>query len=127
VTLLSTSRTRAETQIEQIVALRKRNYSIYEISEALKEQGTSLSATAVGVVLAAEVFARLPRRRDDERLPRIGPATEVVADVCSFSLSPREFTTRVGGLFLFVPELVRLDSQLLGTARQAAGLGHDPG
>src|SRR6266446_9347179 len=28
---------------EQIVALRKRNYSIYEISQALKEQGTPLS------------------------------------------------------------------------------------
>src|SRR6266851_1993890 len=32
---------------EQIVALRKRNYSVYEISRALQEQGTPLSATAV--------------------------------------------------------------------------------
>jgi len=39
---------------EQIVALRKRNYSVYEISQALKEQGTPLSATAVREVLAAE-------------------------------------------------------------------------
>src|SRR5215467_2412992 len=51
---------------EQIVALRKRNYSVYEISEALKEQGTSLGATAVREVLAAEGFAPLPRRLDEE-------------------------------------------------------------
>jgi len=42
---------------EQIVALRKRNYSIYEISRALTEQGMPLSATAVREVLAAEGFA----------------------------------------------------------------------
>src|SRR5262245_34270635 len=39
---------------EEIVALRKRNYSIYEISRTLKEQGTPLSATAVREVLASE-------------------------------------------------------------------------
>jgi transposase len=52
---------------EQIVALRKRNYSVYEISQALKKQGTPLSATAVREVLAAEGFAPLPRRLDEER------------------------------------------------------------
>jgi hypothetical protein len=31
----------------QVVALRKRNYSVYEISQTLEEQGTPLSATAV--------------------------------------------------------------------------------
>ena len=35
---------------KQIVALRKRNYSVYEISQALKEQGTPLS-----VALAAKL------------------------------------------------------------------------
>jgi transposase len=49
---------------EQIVALRKRNYSVYEISQALKEQGTPLSTTAVREVLAAEGFAALPRRQN---------------------------------------------------------------
>ena len=43
--------------VEQIVSLRKRNYSVYEISQALKEQGTPLSATAVREVLADEGFA----------------------------------------------------------------------
>src|SRR6266446_7478523 len=44
---------------EQIVALRKRNYSVYEISQALEEQGTPLSAIAVREVLAQEGFAPL--------------------------------------------------------------------
>ena len=52
---------------EQIVALRKRNYSIYEISQALKEQGTPLGATAVREVLAQEGFAPLPRRPPHHR------------------------------------------------------------
>ena len=46
---------------EQIVALRKRNYSVYEISQALKDQGMPLSVTAVREVLADEGFAPLPR------------------------------------------------------------------
>src|SRR5215510_6644083 len=67
---------------DQIIALRKRNYSVYEISQALKEQGTPLSATAVREVLAAEGFAPLPRRLDEERPKRVGPSAEAVADVC---------------------------------------------
>ena len=94
---------------EQIVALRKRNYSVYEISRALKEQGTPLSATAVREVLAEEGFAPLPRRLDEERPIRIGPNAEAVTNVQDFILTKREFTTRMGGLFLFVPDLVRLD------------------
>ena len=116
-----TTQPKKDAAREQIIALRKRNYSIYEISEALKEQGAPLSATAVGEVLAAEGFARLPRRRDDERQSRIGPTTEAVADVREFCLSPREFTTRVGGLFLFLPDLVRLDSQLLAQRAKLPG------
>jgi hypothetical protein len=42
----------------QVAARGKRNYSVYEISQTLKEQGTPLSATGVRVVLAAEGFAR---------------------------------------------------------------------
>jgi hypothetical protein len=52
---------------EQIIALRKRNYSVYDISRALKQQGTPLSATAVREVLATQGFAPLPRRLDEER------------------------------------------------------------
>src|SRR6201997_2464817 len=106
---------------EQIIALRKRNYSVYEISQALKEQGMALSATAVREVLANEGFAPLPRRLDEERPVRVGPNAQAVANVGDFVLSPREFTTRTGGLFLFVPDLVRLDSDALAQAAKLPG------
>jgi hypothetical protein len=106
---------------EQVVALRKRNYSVYEISQALKEQGTPLSATAVREVLAAEGFAPLPRRLDEERPERVGPSVEAIANVRDFVLSPREFTTRVGGLFLFVHDLVRLDGDALALGAKLPG------
>jgi transposase len=106
---------------DQIVALRKRNYSVYEISQALKEQGMPLSATAVREVLAAEGFAPLPRRLDEERPVRIGPDAEAVANVNDFTLGPREFTTRTGGLFLFIPDLVRLDGDALARGAKLPG------
>src|SRR5215472_12120560 len=98
---------------DQVVELRKRNYSIYDISRTLKEEGTPLGATAVREILLEEGFAALPRRLDEERLASVGPTKEAVADVREFSLAPREFITRVGGLFLFIPDLVRFDGEAL--------------
>jgi hypothetical protein len=92
-----------------IVELRKRNYSVYEISDELKERNCPLSPTAVGEVLKAEGFAALPRRLDNERPLQPRPTVEPVSDVRSFSLAPCRFTTACGGLFLFVPDLVRLN------------------
>jgi len=91
-----------------IIDLRKRNHSIYEISETLKASKTPLSPTAVREVLREEGFAALPRRLDEERPQRPSPSVEAVADVRSFALTPGRFHTRCGGLFLFVPALVRL-------------------
>jgi hypothetical protein len=104
-----------------IIALRKRNYSIYEISEALTERQVPLSPTAVREVLKAEGFAALPRRLDDERPARPRPTVEPVADVRAFSLAPRRLQTRCGGLFLFVPELIRLHLSELAHAARLPG------
>ena len=106
---------------EHVVALRKRNYSIYDISRALKEQGMSLGTTAVREILIDEGFAALPRRLDEERPKSVGPTKEAVADVREFVLTPREFNTRVGGLFLFIPELVRLDFEALASSAKLPG------
>ncbi|HEX7676683.1 MAG TPA: hypothetical protein VF713_01055 [Thermoanaerobaculia bacterium] len=92
---------------DRAVELRKRNYSVYEISETLKEEKLALSPTAVRELLKAEGFSPLPRRLDDERPDRPLPTIEATADVRAFSLAPRHFTTRHGGLFLFLPELIR--------------------
>ena len=82
-----TSRTAQERAQKQIVALRKRNYSVSEISQALKEQGTPLSATAVREVLAAEGFApsAAPVRRGASRPGRPQRAGRAVANVGDFT------------------------------------------
>ena len=104
-----------------IVELRKQNYSVYDISAVLKDRHLGLSPTAVGEVLKAEGFARLPRRLDEERPHAVRPTREAVADVRAFSLAPRTFSTRCGGLFLFLPDLVRLDLDTVARAAKLPG------
>jgi hypothetical protein len=104
-----------------IVALRKQNYSVYDISEALTERHLGLSPTAVGEVLKAEGFAPLPRRLDEERPQVPRPTREAVADVRAFSLTPRTFSTRCGGLLLFLPDLVRLNLDAVARAARLPG------
>ena len=104
-----------------VVVLRKQNHSIYEISELLKARKLSLSATAVREVLKAEGFAALPRRLDEERPQHPRATVEPIADVRRFSLAPRRFFTRCGGLFLFLPQLVRLPAESLAEAARLPG------
>jgi transposase len=104
-----------------LVQLRKQNFSVYEISQTLKERGHPLSPTAVREVLKTEGFAPLPRRWDEERPPGPRPTIESVADVRTFYLTPRKFTTSCGGLFLFVADLVNLAVQKLARAAQLPG------
>jgi transposase len=100
---------------ERIIALRKQNLSIYEISQLLTEAGQPCSPATVDALLKAEGFARLPRRRDEERPPGARPEAAAVADVRQLDLSPRRFSTQFGGLFLFIPYLVQLDFDQLIT------------
>jgi transposase len=104
-----------------VVSLRKQNYSVYDIAEALKERDMTLSPTAVREILREEGFAPLPRRLDEERPAGPRPSIEDVADVRCFSLAPRRFQTRFGGLFLFIPDLVRLDVDALAEGARLPG------
>lgn len=115
------SRPKKSAARDLLIRLRKQNYSVYEISHTLKERNCPLSPTAVREVLREEGFAPLPRRLDEERPHYPRPTIEAVADVREFSLAPRTLTTRCGGLFLFLPDLVRL-----GLGRLAAA-AHLPG
>lgn len=99
---------RQDSVREKVVAFRKKNYSVRDISHALGERGLRVTPAAARDILREEGFAPLPRRLDEERPEHLGPAVQPVADVRSFSLAPREFVTACGGLFLFVPDLVRL-------------------
>jgi transposase len=99
---------------DQVVALRKQNLSVHDISRALARDGESLSPAAVAAILEDEGFAKLPRRADDERPDQPRPVVAEVADVRRLDLTPRGFRTKFGGLFLFLPWLVAIDlDQLL--------------
>src|SRR5437016_4434262 len=102
---------------DQVIALRKQNFSIYDISEALKAEGHALSPVAASLLLKEEGFARLPRRYDDERPDTPRPTAAAVADVRRLDLRPRQLRTKFGGLFLFVPYLAAIPfDQLLDEA-----------
>src|SRR5260370_36792992 len=93
---------------ETIVALRKQNLSIYDISRSLGAQGTPRSPAAVSLILNEEGFAKLPRRPDDERPPGPRPTVAAVADERELDLSPRHIRTQFGGPLRFFPLLTPL-------------------
>jgi transposase len=93
---------------DQVIALRKQNLSIYEISKVLETKGRKVSPVSVSLILKEEGFARLPRRRDEERPSAIRPTAGAVADVKQLDLTPRQVHTKFGGLFLFVPFLAAM-------------------
>jgi hypothetical protein len=93
---------------DHVIALRKQNFSIYDISAALKTEGHTLSPGAVSLILKEEGFARLPRRYDDERPETPRPTAAAVAEVRRLDLRPRQIRTKFGGLFLFVPYLAAI-------------------
>jgi transposase len=99
---------------EQVIALRKQNLSVHDISRALAHEGQSLSPAAVAAILKKEGFAKLPRRLDEERPESPRPIMADMADVRELDLTPRTLHTDFGGLFLFLPDLVaaKLDTLL---------------
>src|SRR5438270_2691680 len=79
---------------ELVVALRKRNLSVYDIQRELSTAGHRISINALSSLLHEEGFARLPRRADDERPQAVRPEVAANADVRLLSLAPRSFRTR---------------------------------
>jgi transposase-like protein len=108
---------------ELVVAMRKRNLSVYDIQRELAQAGHPISINALAVLLREEGFARLPRRLDDERPAALRPEVQAIADVRALSLAPQEFRTRLGGLFFFIP-LMR-DIRLAHVLRQVDLPGSD--
>jgi transposase len=104
---------------EQVVGMRKKNLSVYDIQAQLREVGEEVSINALSVLLKEEGFARLPRRKEEERPPTIRPETAAIADVRALDLAPRSLHTRTAGLFLFVPLMQGVD---LAALAQEAGL-----
>ena len=94
---------------QKVVALRKQNFSIYDIVCGLRQEKETLRAPAVWSILRDAGFAKLPRRHDDERPAGPYPTQAPVADVRTLDWTPRAWRTDFGGLFLFAPMLVALD------------------
>ncbi|MFQ5567678.1 MAG: hypothetical protein ACE5EU_15105 [Paracoccaceae bacterium] len=100
---------KSERWRDQVIALRKQNMSIYDIHRALSRDDKKLSTAAISNILRTEGFAKLPRRRDDERPAEPRPSAADVANLRDLDLTPRRLHTRFGGLFLFLPWLAALD------------------
>jgi transposase len=100
---------------ERIIELRRAGHSAREIAEALAGTPTPLNRTGVAEVLAEAGFGRLPVRPPGERgAPyRDHPRR---AGLLDFTDLPERAETKVAGLLLAVPELVRLDLPALVAA-----------
>jgi transposase len=99
----------AQTLREMVIEWRKQNYSVYDIARFAREHRRAISPSAVGRILKEEGFARLPRRADDERPQWSRPGAAAYADAQALNLAPGErFSTRWGGVLLFLPFLADL-------------------
>ena len=110
-----------------VVALRKQNHSVYEISEALQERAMPLSPTAVREVLRAEGFAALPRRLDEERPARPGPTRGAGGRCARVRARPGHTLHHARGRAVLVPARSgAARGRGAGGDGQVAGLANDP-
>ncbi len=93
---------------ERVIALRKQNYSIYDIQRILQAEQQGLSHTVIHQLLREEGFAKLPRRRQDERPPVPRAEPQATADVRRLNWKQfASFETEGAGLFLLLPTLLQ--------------------
>jgi hypothetical protein len=106
---------------ERVVALRKKNLSVYDIQRELQAEGQDISINSLSILLREEGFVRLPRRKDEERPETLRPEAAPIADVRKLDLLPRQFRTRVAGLFLFAPLMKDLDLRAFAKKAELPG------
>lgn len=94
---------------ERIIQLRKRNFSIPEIHEKLKEDHNDLSIPIINKILQEKGFTKLFRRTFRERLESYQSDTIYPEYSNTERFGERtEVTTSFGGIFLFIPIIVDL-------------------
>ena len=96
---------RAERR-QRVLELRRQDLSIHDIRRRLAEEGNPLSVGTIQKLLSEAGLSRLPRRRPDQ-MPAVARAP--TADRNALDLAPRQLRTAFGGLFLFAPDLARMD------------------
>jgi hypothetical protein len=97
---------------EKIIGLRKESHSIQDIKAILNAKDIQISLRQINKVLKVSGFTRLPKRTRVERhQARVSMIIEPPkAESLDLPLEPpREFTTRYGGVFFFVPIIKELN------------------
>lgn len=99
----------SDSIVERIVDLRKKNHSITEIQDILKQDGHSWSIDTIGRVLRDEGFAKLPRRTDEVRgLSKKRTLIPKKATALEFdNIDNYQFECQVGGIYYFIPYILQ--------------------
>jgi len=94
---------------ERIIDLRKKNHSILDIQESLKQDGHSWSIDTIGRVLREAGFAKLPRRSQAERgLTKARTHLPMKAMALNFTnIDDYKFECQIGGIYYFIPYILQ--------------------
>jgi transposase len=94
---------------KKIIELRKKNHSIYEIRDILKQDGHSWSLDTIGRITRDEGFSKLPRRTKKElgftKKNTLLPPMSTALDIDQ--LNSYEFECHVGGIYYFIPYILQ--------------------
>lgn len=95
--------------IEQIIDLRKQNYSIIDIMAVLEAKGKKISLETIDNILKVEGFAPLPRRTRKERNSIMIPK-KIEPPICQpLEITNEEFLSeKGGGILVFLPLIEQL-------------------
>ncbi|MCP4934073.1 MAG: MerR family transcriptional regulator, partial [bacterium] len=108
-----------EDVVQQIVALRKRNYSIADIKSVLDADQCTISLDTIDRILKSEGFAPLPKRTRQQRLAVNSPEKFSAPSSESLLVTDEQFLTETGaGPLVFLPLL-----EQLGIVKAIAGCG----
>lgn len=100
----------SEALVEQVVALRKRNYAITDIKATLEAKGQRVALDTIDKILKAEGFAPLPKRTRQQRLTVLPPSTLTAPRCERLHFIDQTFTTTTGaGPLVFLPLLAQLN------------------
>jgi transposase len=103
------SRHKVDTMREQIVSLRKQNYSVLDIKAALEACDQKVSHPTIAQVLREEGFVRLPRRSFQEKNQLTVPTKIQSPRTATLVAQKEEFSTgRSGGVLSFLPLMEEL-------------------
>lgn len=94
---------------DTVVSLRKKNYSILDIKASLEAMNIKISHETINELLKEEGFARLPRRKNEDRQCLAVPKTILAPRSIELDYKNEQFSTgRSGGILAFLPLIEEL-------------------